>query len=112
MLVASGRREEALTYLDRAAEGAPDRSRVHYNRGLLLAQLGRDADAEVALRTALRLEPASVDYLYALIDFFARRDRLEEALELSRRMIEAHPGNRLGYDIRDAINERIGSLEN
>ncbi len=112
LLVASGRREEALTYLDRAAEGAPDRSRVHYNRGLLLAQLGRDADAEVALRTALRLEPASVDYLYALIDFFARRDRLEEALELSRRMIEAHPGNRLGYDIRDAINERIGSLEN
>ena len=109
VLVASGRREEALTYLDRAASGLPDRSRVHYNRGLLLAQMGRDQDAEEALSSALRLEPDSVDYLYALIDFYARRNRLEEALELARRMIEAHPGNRLGYDLRDTIQERLGS---
>ena len=110
LLVASGRREEALTYLDRAAEGLPQRSRIHYNRGLLLAMLGRDADAEEALYAALRLEPESVDYLYALIDFYARRNRLEEGLELSRRMIEAHPGNRLGYELRDAIQGQIRSL--
>jgi pentatricopeptide repeat protein len=109
LLVASGRREEALTYLDRAALGLPDRSRIHYNRGLLLAQLGRDEDAEAALRTALQLEPRSVDYLYALIDFCARRGRLEEALALARRMIELHPGNRMGYDLRDAIQDRLGS---
>ena len=72
--------------------------------------LGRDADAEAALRTALRLEPDSVDYLYALIDFYARRNRLEEGLELSRRLIEAHPGNRLGYELRDAIQGQIRSL--
>jgi pentatricopeptide repeat protein len=54
------------------------------------------------------MEPASVEYLYALIDFYARRNRPEEALELSRRMIEAHPGNRLGYDLRDAIQQRLG----
>jgi tetratricopeptide (TPR) repeat protein len=109
LLVASGQREEALTYLDQAARGLPGRSRVHYNRGLLLAQMGRDEDAEAALRHALSLEPASVDYLYALIDFYARRDRLEEALELARRMVEAHPGNRMGYDLRDAIQGRLGS---
>jgi len=110
LLVSSGRRAEALNYLDRAAGGMPDRSRVHYNRGLLLAQLGRDDDAEASLRTALRLEPDSVDYLYALIDFCARRNRLEEALELARRMIEAQPGNRLGYELRDAIQDQIGAL--
>ncbi len=60
---------------------------------------------------ALRLEPESVDYLYALIDFYARRDRLDEALELARRMIEAHPGNRLGYDLRDAILDRTRSAD-
>ena len=108
MLVATGRREEALQYLDRAADGLPERPRIHYNRGLLLAQMGRDEDAEAALRTALGMEPASVDYLYALIDFYARRNRPEEALELARRMIEAHPGNRLGYDLRDAIQQRMG----
>lgn len=109
VLVASGRREEAVQYLDRAADGLPERPRIHYNRGLLLAQVGRDVDAEAALRTALRLEPDSVDYLYALIDFYARRNRLEEALELARRMVEAHPANRLGYDLRDAIQERLAS---
>ena len=108
VLVASGRREEALTFLDRAAAGLPERARIHYNRGLLLAMLGRDGEAEDALRAALALEPASVDYLYALIDFHARRNRLDEALELARRMIEAHPGNRLGYDLRDAIQQQLG----
>jgi tetratricopeptide (TPR) repeat protein len=108
VLVASGRREEALQYLDQAVGGLPYRARVHYNRGLLLAQMGRDEDAETALRAALQLQPESVDYLYALIDFCARRDRLEEALELARRMIEAHPGNRMGYDLRDAILARLG----
>jgi tetratricopeptide (TPR) repeat protein len=108
LLVVSGRLDEALSYLDQAAGGLPDRSRVHYNRGLLLAQMGRERDAEDALRVALQLEPASVDYLYALIDFYARRDRLDEALELARRMIQAHPGNRLGYDLRDLIQERLG----
>ena len=110
LLVASGQREEALTYLDQAARGLPGRPRVHYNRGLLLAQMGNDEDAEAALSTALQLEPESVDYLYALIDFYARRDRLDEALELARRMIEAHPANRMGYDLRDAIEGRLRSL--
>ena len=111
LLAASGKYDEALTLLDQAAAGLPGRSRIHYNRGLLLAQLGNDRDAEEALRSALSLEPDSVDYLYALIDFYARRNRLEEALELSRRMIEAHPGNRLGYDLRDAILDRIRSSD-
>ena len=72
--------------------------------------MGRGEDAEAALNRALSLEPDSIDYLYALIDFYARRDRLEEALELARRMVEAHPGNRMGYDLRDAIADRINSL--
>ncbi len=111
LLVASGDPDEALLYLDQAAGGLPDRPRIHYNRGLLLAQLGRDEDAEQALRNALRLEPESVDYLYGLIDFYARRNRLEEALELSRRLTEAHPGNQLGYILRDAILEQIATLD-
>ena len=109
LLVASGRLEEALGYLDQAADGLPGRSRIHYNRGLLLAQLGRDEDAEAALGTALQLEPQSIDYLYALIDFCVRRGRLEEALALARRMIELHPGNRMGYDLRDAIQDSLRS---
>jgi len=107
LLVASGRSEEALTYMDQAAEGLPERPRIHYNRGLLLAQLGRDEQAETALRRALQLEPQSIDYLYALIDFCARRDRLDEALELARGMIDLYPNNPLGYQLQAAIEERL-----
>jgi len=103
LLVAMNRNEEALTYLGRASDGMPYRPRVHYNYGLLLAQLGRDAEAEAALLKALSVEPQSVDYLYALIDFHFRRGNREKALEFAERMISAHPENRIGHDIKAAI---------
>jgi pentatricopeptide repeat protein len=106
LLVAEGRSDEALAYLGQASEGMPQRPRVHYNYGLLLAQLGNDAEAEAALLQALNLEPESIDYLYALIDFYYRRGRSTEALELVERMIAAHPENRLGHDIKASIEGR------
>jgi len=98
--------DEALTYLARASEGMPGRSRVHYNYGLLLAQMGRDAKAETALSKALGIEPQSIDYMYALIDFYFRRDRVDKALELAEQMIAAHPDNPLGHDIKASIERR------
>jgi Tfp pilus assembly protein PilF len=104
--VAESRSDEALTYLARASEGLPQRPRVHYNYGLLLAQQEKDAEAEVALRKALGLEPESIDYLYALFDFYFKRGRQSEALLLAEQMIAAHPQNRLGYDLKAAIEGR------
>ena len=106
LLVGLNRSNEALPFLAQASEGMPQHSRVHYNYGLLLAQLGKDLEAEPVLLKALNLEPYSVDYLYALIDFHYRRGHLNEALELAERMISAHPQNRLGYDIKAAIEAR------
>jgi len=106
LLVAMNRGDEALTYLGRASDGMPYRSRVHYNYGLLLAQLGKDAEAESALLKALSVEPQSVDFLYALIDFYFRRGNLEEALEFAERMISAHPENRIGHELKAAIEAR------
>jgi len=106
LLVGLGRSEEALPFLAQASAGMPQRPRVHYNYGLLLAQFGSDAIAELALSKALALEPQSIDYLYALIDFYIRRGRQAEALVLAERMIAAHPANRLGHDIKAAIEGR------
>ena len=106
LLIGLNRVDEGLLYLARAAEGMPQRSRVQYNYGLLLAQLSRDDEAEVALRTALELEPVSFDYLYALIDFHYKRGQFDKALVLADRMIEAHPQQRFGYDIKAAIEGR------
>jgi tetratricopeptide (TPR) repeat protein len=106
LLVGLNRVDDGLVYLTQAAEGMPQRSRVQYNYGLLLAQLAKDGEAEVALRNALNLEPQSFDYLYALIDFHYKRGQFDKALVLADRMIEAHPQQRFGYDIKAAIKGR------
>ena len=84
----------------------PQRSRVQYNYGLLLAQLSRDDEAEVASRDAMDLEPQSFDYLYVLIDFHYKRGHFDAALVLAGKMIQAHPQQRIGYDIKAAIEGR------
>jgi Tfp pilus assembly protein PilF len=106
LLAGSNRSNEALEYLAQASRGMPQRPRVHYNYGLLLAQIGRDAEAAAALQKALDLEPNSIDYLFALTDFYYKRGQLDEALVLAERMIEAHPQQRFGYDIKAAIESR------
>jgi len=106
LLVGMNRTDEGLVYLARAAEGLPQQSRVQYNYGLLLAQLSRDEEAAVAFRRALDLEPTSFDFLYAAIDFHYRRGQFDRALELAEKMIEAHPSQRFGYDVRNAIINR------
>jgi tetratricopeptide (TPR) repeat protein len=106
LLVGVGRADEGLEYLERAAKGMPERSRIQYNHGLLLSQMQKDDEAEAALRKAVSLEPENLDYLYAMAEFLFRRDRFEEALVIAERMIEAHPQQRIGYDIKEAIRNR------
>ena len=106
LLVGENRIQEGVFYLARAAAGMPRHSRAHYNYGLLLAQLSRDDEAEVALRSALDLEPESFDYLFALIDFHYKRGQFDKALVFAERMIEAHPLQRFGHDIKAAIESR------
>jgi Flp pilus assembly protein TadD len=109
LLVELNKPTEGVQYLRRAAGGMPGRPRVHYNLGLLLQQLGSDADAEAELRKSVELEPRNVDYLYALTDFYFKRGRLSEALELAERMVAAQPGNRLGHDLKALIERELRS---
>jgi tetratricopeptide (TPR) repeat protein len=106
LLVSDKRMDEALLYLAQAAEGLPRSPRVHYNYGLLLAQMGRDAKAKTALETALHIEPESIEFAYALFEFFYRRGRSIEALKMAEYIIATHPDNRMGYDLREAIQGR------
>ena len=59
-----------------------------------------------ALRTAFKLEPQSYDYLYALIEFHYKRGQFSEALVLADEMIQVHPQQRFGHDIKSAIEGR------
>jgi tetratricopeptide (TPR) repeat protein len=107
LLAEMGNPKEALVYLQRAAKGLPDHSRIQYNLGLLLQSLQRDSEAEAAFQRALALEPADMDYLYALADFYLKRNRLAEAKKVAEKMVAAHPNQRLGHELLDMIDRRL-----
>jgi len=98
---------EAARYLQEAAGGMPDRSRVHYNLGLLLDYLGKDVQAEAALQRALELEPANVEYLNAIAQYYLKREMYQQAKRIAEQIISRHPTNRLGPQLLDLINRRM-----
>jgi cytochrome c-type biogenesis protein CcmH/NrfG len=69
-----------------------------------LQQLRRDAEAEAALRTALEIEPDNLDYLYALADYYLKRQKFNQARLVAEQMILKHPNNSIGRDILNFIN--------
>ena len=101
--------EEAARHLASAAAGLPQRSRVHYNLGLLLQQLKRDAEAEAALLTALDIEPDNLDYLYALTDYYLKRQKFNQARQTAELMIQKHQNNQLGREILNYINTQTST---
>jgi pentatricopeptide repeat protein len=68
--------------------------------------MGKVAEAETALGKALGIEPQNIDYMYALIDFYVRRGRIDAALELAEQMIATYPDNPLGHNIKASIERR------
>ena len=86
-------------FMKDASAGLPQRSRIHYNLGLLLQKLRRNTEAESALKRALALEENNPDYLYALAVFYLERGDLEKAGKAAEKLHEVRPdlpaGNRL-----------------
>jgi tetratricopeptide (TPR) repeat protein len=98
--------EEAAFYLEKAAAGLPENPRVHYNLGLLLQHLKRDAEAEAALLTAIGIDPDNLDYLYALADYYLKRQKYTQARRIAQQMVVKHPNNSIGRDILNYINQQ------
>ncbi len=103
---------EAANYLKQAAKGMPERPRIHYNLGLLLQHLKQDSDAEASLLKAQELEPDNLDYLYALADFYLKRNRLQKAKKVAEQMISKHPAHPIGHDILNLIEKNLEANSN
>jgi tetratricopeptide (TPR) repeat protein len=99
---------EAVTYLERASSGLPGRARIHYNLGLLYAFLQNPMAAENKLRTALDLEPQSLDFQYGLADFYLKRGMFEKALPIAEDMARMHPENPIGNQMLNFIRTNTG----
>ena len=98
--------DQAVVYLKKAADGMPERPRVHYNLGLLLQYFKKDSEAEAALLQALSLDEDNLDYLYALAEFYLKRNRREDAEKIARQMVAKHPQSNLGRRILNFIGKK------
>ncbi len=107
LLVEMGQSEDAVLYLRQASDGMPDRARVHYNLGLLEQSLGRSSAAEAALLKALSLEPANLDFMFALTDHYMNRGDLDDALRMANRMIASHPEADIGHQMKARIEAAL-----
>jgi len=47
-----------------------------------------------------------MDFLYAMADFYLKRNRLDDAQKIAEQMIAKHPEQRLGYDVKQFIDRQ------
>ena len=97
--------DQAAIYLEKAAMGMPDHARAHYNLGLLFQYLQRDNKAEQALLRALEIDPNSMEYLYALADFYLKRGKFQKAKDIALQMVVKHPDKSLGKELLGIIEK-------
>ena len=98
------RDHEAIRHIDNAICLAPEHSDHHYNRGVLLRDIGRVSEAEAAFREAIRLDPENLDAWINLANILSDRRELGEALALLDVVVSRRPGD------LNAQNNRLNTL--
>ena len=99
--------DQAAIYLEKAAKGMPEHARVHYNLGLLFQYLQRDEKAERALLKALEIDPNSMENLYALADFYLKREQFQKAKDMAQQMVVKHPNESIGQKLLGIIMRNL-----
>jgi choline-sulfatase len=108
----------ALAYFDQAQQRAAEKNHhripnLHYDRGDVLARLGRNAEAEAEFRQEIALYPTQPDAYAALVLLLASEQRLDEATRLIYRLIEVAPNPPSYVSVSEtlkAIGDDRGSL--
>ena len=90
-LAGQHRYNDALSYFQRAARGAPDDAQFWENLASCQLQMGDLAEAERSLRRALTLEPGSVSTLSTLASVLCSLKRHDEAAIVAERALAIAP---------------------
>ncbi|MHB8953325.1 MAG: cytochrome c3 family protein [Pirellulaceae bacterium] len=100
-------RQEELELLARDARLLPSNAALQYRYGLSLYLNGQQQAAEQALRAAATLEPDNDQFLFALVLFFDKYERYEEAQQALDHLLRLRPGHREYLQVRDEIAEKL-----
>jgi len=105
VLSKQGHYDEAFTEIDRAMALAPNDPDIYLSKARILDATGRAAQAEEAVRSAMRLDPLySPDYLRTLAVSLFHQQRYEEAVATIERVLA------LQSDVADDYITLIASL--
>lgn len=110
-----GNTAAAVDYYDRSLEIDPGQISLQIRRARLLEAIGRDEEALRTLNLYSRLFPENSEILIAQAEWLERNDRVMEAMDISRSVLELDPENlralSMIFRYCSQYEERIGSLE-
>ena len=86
----------ALEHLDQAAKASARHKKpvatLHFNRGDVLARLGRNAEAEAEFRKEIEAYPRNPEAYSSLILLLSTQGRTQEATQLVFELVKVSPG--------------------
>jgi chemotaxis protein methyltransferase CheR len=103
--VAAGRYDEAVDVASDVVTATPLRAEAHYLQGLALTNLGRDAEALVALRKAVYLDP-ELGFAHFLLAGALERSDEHQAAARSYRAAAKVLGGRPGDNVAEELGGR------
>ncbi len=81
-----------------------------YDRGMELYTEDKMNEAIDAYRGALEMDPGYADALHALAMAYASQERLEDAIEIGKRLIEVAPEDELAHTSLSIFYQRKGMI--
>jgi cytochrome c-type biogenesis protein CcmH/NrfG len=109
VLANSGRINESIPWFERAIEARPEDATLRIAFGRALQRANSDFDAELQLKRAVELDPASAAAAFYLALFYETREppREDDAREWYQRAIDAEPNS----VIAGQAEERLAALD-
>ncbi len=91
--------KEAAEVLEKATLKSDVNPRIYYNLGLIYQYLNNNSKAESSLLKANQLSQNEFDVLYALADFYIKKQDYSSALEYAKEISRMYPTNSAGQQL-------------
>jgi tetratricopeptide (TPR) repeat protein len=82
----------------------------YYNQGMELFAQDKLDEAVAAYELALTLDPAYADALHALAMTYAHQEKLDQAIDVAKKLIEAAPDDELAYTSLSIFYQQKGMI--
>jgi tetratricopeptide (TPR) repeat protein len=104
-----GHHLEAVAWYNKAGEQGADKGVVWLRKGISLAQLGRQEEAETALKTSA--EEGNIEALRQLGQQYYQQERWEESVEVWQRLLDKRSGDEMALALLEDCRSHLKSRE-